>query len=224
MHCELLSAPRCAVGADMLSLVIMATPSLTAPECVGSFLSLDPPFSLRSFDLYENWFDDNSSMSLAQTGNYKGVDNIKEYVQFNLPSSPYYAAVGTFRFDSSLASFDAEKRNCVMITKYHIRSQLAEMAGNALFESVFMLKLEWRFDDQKIGDINVFCAPPPSAQSVLEASCTMLLCCHTPRRSPRQMNRATLPTSFLRCRCPPSTTSSARRCVTRARMSGRPTP
>ena len=40
----------------MISLVITAIPSLTAPECVGSFLSLDPPLSLRNFDLYDNWF------------------------------------------------------------------------------------------------------------------------------------------------------------------------
>ena len=57
----------------MLSLVITAIPSLTANECVGSFIALDPPLYLRNFDLYENWFDDNSSMTLAQAGNYKGA-------------------------------------------------------------------------------------------------------------------------------------------------------
>ena len=40
-----------------------------------------------------------------------------------------------------------------------IKFQLSEMAGNELFELVDMVKLEWRFDDQKVGSINVFCAP-----------------------------------------------------------------
>ena len=72
----------------MLSLVITAIPSLTANECVGSYLTLNPPFNQRSFDLYETWFDDNSSVTLAQVGTYKGVDGISEYVQFAYPSSP----------------------------------------------------------------------------------------------------------------------------------------
>ena len=143
----------------MLSLVITAIPSLTANECVGSFLALDPPLNLRSFDLYETWFDDNSSMTLAQAGNYKGVDDIKEYVQFAFPSSPYMATVGTFRSDSSFVSFDAEKRSCVMMIKDHNRFQMSEMAGNELFEMAFMFKLKWRFDDQKVGDIDIYCTP-----------------------------------------------------------------
>ena len=143
----------------MLSLVITAIPSLTANECVGSFLALDPPFNLGSFDLYETWFDDNSSMTLAQAGNYKGVDDIEEYARFGFPSSPYIATIGTFREDSSFVSFDAEKRSCVMIVKYHDRVQMSEMAGNELFEYAYMYKLEWRFDDQKFGHTKLYCAP-----------------------------------------------------------------
>ena len=143
----------------MLSLVITAIPSLTADECVGSFLALDPPFNPGIFDLYENWFDNNSSMTLAQAGNYKGVDDIEEYARFGFPSSPYIATIGTFREDSSFVSFDAEKRSCVMVIKYHTRFQMSEMAGNELFEFAVMNTLEWRFDDQKIGDISIYCAP-----------------------------------------------------------------
>ena len=143
----------------MLSLVITAIPSLTANECMGSFFELDPPLNLGSFDLYETWFDDNSSMTLAQKGTYKGVDGIEEYARFVYPPSPYVATVGTFRSDFSFVSFDAEKRSCVMMAKYHSRYQLSEMAGNELFEYADMVKLEWRFDDQKVGYMNVYCAP-----------------------------------------------------------------
>ena len=205
----------------MLSFVITAIPSLTANECVGSFLALDPPLNLRSFDLYETWFDDNSSMTLAQAGNYKGVDDIKEYVQFAFPSSPYMATVGTFRSDSSFVSFDAEKRSCVMMIKDHNRFQMSEMAGNELFEMAFMFKLKWRFDDQKVGDIDIYCTPLSLGPGPL---CGPRCVADKPHRLyGAQTTRVSLATSSLRCRRPPSTTSSARRCVTRARMSGRPT-
>ena len=143
----------------MLSLVITAIPSLTANECVGSYLALDPPFNLRSFELYGNWFDNSSSMTLAQAGTYKGAHDIEEYTRFVYPSSPYIAAYRWFRSDFSFLSFDAEKRSCKMMVKYHSRYQLSEMAGNELFEFAVMNTLEWRFDDQKVGDINVYCAP-----------------------------------------------------------------
>ena len=143
----------------MLSLVVTAIPSLTANECAGSFLGLDPRLNLPEFDLYENWFDDNSIMTLAQAGNYKGAVDIEEYVRFSFPSSPNIAAFGSFRADTSFVSFDAENRSCVMMSEEHARYQLSEMAGNELFEFVVMYTLEWRFDDQKVGNINVYFDP-----------------------------------------------------------------
>jgi hypothetical protein len=101
----------------MLGFVLTAIPSLTGPECVGSLLTLDPPINLRAYDQYENWFDTNSSMRLAQSGVYKGVNDIKEYVSFGFPGSPYIASRGTFRTDSGFVSFDAETRTCVVMTK-----------------------------------------------------------------------------------------------------------
>ena len=143
----------------MLSLVITAIPSLTANECVGSYFALDPPGNLRSFDLYETWFDDNSSMTLAQVGDFKGAGDIEEYARFAFPSSPYIATAGVFRSDFSFVSFDPEKRSCVMLIESHGRFQLSEVAGNELFEFANMNTLEWRFDDQKVGKMNVYCAP-----------------------------------------------------------------
>ena len=106
-----------------------------------------------------SWYDDNSTVTLAQVGTYKGVDGIQEYVQFAYPSSPYIETVGRFRSDFSFLSFDAEKRSCKMMVKYHSRFQLSEMAGNELFEYAPMNTFEWRFDDQKVGFMNVYCAP-----------------------------------------------------------------
>ena len=85
----------------MLSLVITAIPSLTANECVRSYLTLDPPFNLGRFELYGNWFDNNSSMTLAQAGTYKGAGDIEEYVKFAFPTSPYISTLGIFHVDTS---------------------------------------------------------------------------------------------------------------------------
>ena len=71
------------------------SPALTIGECVGSLLTLDPPINLRNFENYDSWFDGSSSMTVAQTGTYIGVDDIKEYVRFGFPGSPYIAARGT---------------------------------------------------------------------------------------------------------------------------------
>ena len=196
----------------MLSLVITAIPSLTANECVGSFLALDPPFNLRSFDLYETWFDDNSSTRLAQAGNYKGVDAIKEYVKYGFPTSPYIATAGLFRVDYSFdpESFDPEKRSCVMMQMSHVRVESSEMAGNELYETLSMAKMEWRFDDQKVGHMKLYCAPlsvalgpclGPFAWLTTPTAYTFLY--------GAQSTRVSLATSSLRCRRPPSTTSSA---------------
>lgn len=43
----------------------------------------------------------------------------------------------------------------------HNRYQMSEMANNELFETAIIFQLEWRFDDQKLGDVNVYCVPPP---------------------------------------------------------------
>ena len=139
----------------------LAVPSLTASECVSSFLALDPPFHAQSFELYDQWFDDNSTLRVAQTGIYKGADAIREYIGIGYSTSNYISTLGTFRSDPSFVSFDPKKRSCIMLVKYYGRVQMSEMAGKELFEGTKFYQLEWRFDDQKLGDVNVYCVPPP---------------------------------------------------------------
>ena len=185
----------------MLSLVVTAIPSLTANECFGSFLALDPRLNLPSFDLYESWFDDNSIMTLAQAGSYKGAVDIEEYVRFVFPSSPNIAALGRFRADTSFVSFDAEKRSCVMMSEQHARFQLSEMAGNELFEFVAMYTLEWRFDEQKVGNFNVYYDPSFLAHffSALSTPAADKFVCQTMRDSCADVWAANELTSLDEC-------------------------
>ena len=48
-------------------------PSFTE-QCAGSFLRSGLDFA--QFELYDRWFDDNSSMTLAQAGTYNGARDI----------------------------------------------------------------------------------------------------------------------------------------------------
>ena len=62
------------------------------------------------------------------------------------------------------------KRSCVFKRMIHNRYQHTEMADNALYEANTMFTVEWRFDDKKVGKVNVFCAPAPT-----------LCCTHRPQ-------------------------------------------
>ena len=72
-------------------------------------------FNLRKLDQYERWFDDKSSMTLAQTGVYKGLDAVLEYSKFIFPGSPYISTNGNLGSEFTFVSVDAEKRSCVFI-------------------------------------------------------------------------------------------------------------
>ena len=67
-----------------------------------------------------------------------------------------------FRSENSFVSLDPVKRSCVFKRMNHNRYQHTEMAGNALYEANTMFTAEWRFDDKKVGKVNVYCAPPPT--------------------------------------------------------------
>ena len=55
----------------MLALVLTAFPSLTLPECAGGFIAAG--FNPRKYDLYDTWFDENSTVTVAQAGVYRGT-------------------------------------------------------------------------------------------------------------------------------------------------------
>ena len=71
---------------NMLSFMVTATPSLTIPDCAADFVAAQLNF--RNFDKYDTWFDDNSTLTLAQTGVYSGVDDILEYSYATSGSNP----------------------------------------------------------------------------------------------------------------------------------------
>ena len=134
-----------------------AIPALTAPECAGGLI--EAGYDVRKFELYDTWFDENSTVTLVQAGVYQGVDEIEEYVKVLFPVSPYISVHGALHVEQSFVSFNEEKRSCAFSNMRHSRFQMSEMGGNELFESAWFSTMEWRFDDQKIGRIEVFGTP-----------------------------------------------------------------
>ena len=168
----------------MLALVLSALPSLTLPECAGGFIAAG--LDLRKFELYDTWFDENSTVTVAQAGVYRGTDDILEYLQFLFSISPYISANGLLYKEQSVLSFDEEKRSCVFSSLVHSRFQMSEMGGNELFETAALNTVEWRFDDQKVGRMTIFCTlpsllrefcgPPPTAQPRATEGAAVTLC------------------------------------------------
>jgi len=138
----------------MLSLMVTAIPSLTAPDCAAGFV--EAQLNLRQFELYPTWFDDNTSLTLAQTGVYEGVDDIEEYIRYMFPGSPYFSVHGILRSEKTFLSFDEEKRSCMFLRMNHNRYQMSEMANNELWEAPALVKFEWHFDTQRVGRMDVY--------------------------------------------------------------------
>ena len=144
----------------MLALLLTAFPSLslTLPECAGGFIAAG--LDLRKFELYDTWFDENSTVTVVQAGVYQGVDEIKEYMKFVLPVSPYISVNAVLHDEKSVINLDEEKRSCEFLNLFHNRVQMSEMGGNELFETALFNTVEWRFDDQKVGRMKIFCTLP----------------------------------------------------------------
>ena len=75
--------------ASMDWLVKVAGSNVTAAECLVGAQNL--AFDFEDFERYPIFFREESTMTLAQAGVYKGPKNIEEYTRFPYPSSPYLA-------------------------------------------------------------------------------------------------------------------------------------
>ena len=65
----------------LIALLLIAQPgaALTIGECANGLLGSGFDFTL--FERYHDWYDNNSSLTLVQTGTYTGLDDIEEYVR-----------------------------------------------------------------------------------------------------------------------------------------------
>ena len=90
------------------SFLLLSLPTFTLaqynPDLCAGFVALE--FSFPNFDRYPEWFDDNSTLTLAQAGEYKGAADIVEYVRFANIDSPYVNDAMLVNLTSSISGFD----------------------------------------------------------------------------------------------------------------------
>jgi hypothetical protein len=97
--------------------------------------------SLFNFDEYATYFRDDSVFTLAQAGTYEGVEDIKEYVKFAAPDSPYFASYQPSPPGYQLTGIDGNV--CVFVDNgYHQYTFNETVVGSSdVFEIPVLTKL-----------------------------------------------------------------------------------
>ena len=69
-------------------------------------------FDIFQYSEYDRYFDEESTLTLAQTGTYQGPNGIEEYVSFTDNNSPYIDDESRFFAESDLSGFDTNTGMC----------------------------------------------------------------------------------------------------------------
>jgi len=116
-------------------------------------------FDIDNFDAYRSYFDENSIMVLAQTGEYKGVEEIEEYVKFTDGKfNPFLVTQTTIDEENTYLGYDRETDQCEFLAKYHVCGQLEPTTTGSDLEycNTAFIKLYFSFFERKISRVNVF--------------------------------------------------------------------
>lgn len=101
----------CVYHALLLILLQATSDAQVTPEvCGGMFQALN--FNLSDFSRFPDYFNDNSSMTLAQAGTYIGVESITEYVAFASSLSPYIKSAPVVNNFVQAIGFDPNSSTC----------------------------------------------------------------------------------------------------------------
>lgn len=120
--------------------------SITATECVEAFELLQLDF--EDFTRFPKYFNENSTMYVAQTGIYHGVDGIEEYIRFVSKSNPYITERDTVAVSPmKLHGFDPVEETCSFSLHRAIRLETnPEMAveGTVVFAIFTLVEFDYR--------------------------------------------------------------------------------
>ena len=125
-------------------------------ECFIKFFFLN--FVPSNFDLYDTYFQNDTIMELAQTGQFIGPDGIKEYVRFAYGEfSPYFATGPTDR-QTAISFQGYEDGQCIFLAIYNSQFSADPIytSSNLTFRMEYMFKIFFDFGDNYISRINVF--------------------------------------------------------------------
>ena len=116
-------------------------------------------FNISNFEMYPEYFRDDSVMQLAQAGSYKGAENIEEYVKFAFPAfSPYLNETDKSNDTSKTEFLGYNNGNCEALILFKNRFFFNPDTTDSppQFDGVFMLKLFFDFKNRYVKRINVF--------------------------------------------------------------------
>jgi len=96
----------------LISTIRADTPSYTPEQCDG-FIQLQ--VDILNYDRYDEYFNEESTMTLAQSGTYQGPDQIEEYVRFADTSSPYINERYNYNMTYDISGFDPIDGVCTFL-------------------------------------------------------------------------------------------------------------
>eukprot|EP00656_Telonema_subtile_P048721 TRINITY_DN5880_c0_g1_i2.p1 TRINITY_DN5880_c0_g1~~TRINITY_DN5880_c0_g1_i2.p1 ORF type:complete len:385 (+),score=49.41 TRINITY_DN5880_c0_g1_i2:182-1336(+) len=132
-----------------------STPASPVSQC-EDFGDLD--FDLRKTENYDKWFDDNTTMTLAQAGVYVGAEGIAEYVKFALKDSPYVKDANLVTYTGYLREWNAASSECVFAGGIYFDYVIN--FGLPRFKAAVMVRVDYRPADNKISRLMAYYDTP----------------------------------------------------------------
>jgi hypothetical protein len=145
----------CIASISVVSSVFAQT--YTPNDCLAGFGGLG--FEFSAFERYDEYFNEDSVMTLAQAGSYVGPADIKEYVSFI--GQPYLDAVsflGSAAPEFKGVSDDGTCDFLIIQTSQYTTS--ATISRAATFNVAVMARFSYELSDNKISSINIFYSQP----------------------------------------------------------------
>lgn len=130
-------------------------------QCTIRFCSLD--FDIDNFDAYDLYFDEDSVLTLAQTGKYIGTEAIEEYVKFQSSDySIFFADSTTLKLETTFQGYDRETDECIFLGKYFSMYLLNPnvTSSETRYHTIASTKLKFSFKKRKISNIDIFYYEP----------------------------------------------------------------
>lgn len=126
-------------------------------ECTLGYSSLG--FNLTDYDAYPTYFREDSIMSLAQAGNYEGVEGIQEYVTFTQTDSPYLLDSVVVDADTRIGGYDADTGQCIFdlaLRRRFVPDPATTNPEFGSFDGFSMAKLYYDLEQGYISRINLY--------------------------------------------------------------------
>lgn len=129
--------------------------------CAVSFAAQS--FEISNFDEYPSYFSDESTLTIAQTGDYTGVDGILEYVQIISDVSPFFEKVTLVDSSRRIDGYDTSTGQClfdIVNRRQFVPKVGATTPGFPSFDLLSSTKIFYDLTSKKVSRINAYFPVP----------------------------------------------------------------